>query len=80
MGRSFDFPFAVLRFLEAELTLFFVSIQSVGILKELDPDIWHVTVVSPENYFLFHPLLRSSIFVFHFFLSSFDLSFSPSPH
>jgi hypothetical protein len=33
--------------------------QSVGILKQLDPDVWHVTVVSPENYFLFHPLLRS---------------------
>ncbi|GAA5873427.1 hypothetical protein JCM8547_005432 [Rhodosporidiobolus lusitaniae] len=33
---------------------------SVGILKHLDPDIWHVTVVAPENYFLFHPLLPSA--------------------
>ncbi|CEQ40455.1 SPOSA6832_02052 [Sporobolomyces salmonicolor] len=36
------------------------SIQSVGILKHLDPDLWHVTVVAPDNYFLFHPLLRAS--------------------
>lgn len=27
-------------------------------LKHLDPDAWHVTVVSPVNYFLFQPLLR----------------------
>ncbi|SGY90194.1 BQ5605_C039g11792 [Microbotryum silenes-dioicae] len=33
---------------------------SVGILKHLDPDQWHVTVVAPENYFLFHPLLPSA--------------------
>ncbi|BGP37014.1 hypothetical protein JCM10450v2_000924 [Rhodotorula kratochvilovae] len=33
---------------------------SVGILKNLDPDLWHVTVVAPENYFLFHPLLPSA--------------------
>lgn len=33
--------------------------QSVGILKNLDPDEWHVVVVAPENYFLFHPLLRT---------------------
>ncbi|GAA5971253.1 hypothetical protein JCM11641_008283 [Rhodosporidiobolus odoratus] len=32
----------------------------VGILKHLDPDVWHVTVVAPENYFLFHPLLPSA--------------------
>ncbi|GAA5917828.1 hypothetical protein JCM6882_004163, partial [Rhodosporidiobolus microsporus] len=33
---------------------------SVGILKNLDPDVWHVTVVAPDNYFLFHPLLPSA--------------------
>ncbi|KAI5481020.1 NADH-ubiquinone oxidoreductase 64 kDa subunit [Pseudohyphozyma bogoriensis] len=33
---------------------------SVGLLKNLDPDQWHVTVVAPENYFLFHPLLPSA--------------------
>ncbi|GAA6008884.1 hypothetical protein JCM10207_001757 [Rhodosporidiobolus poonsookiae] len=33
---------------------------SVGILKHLDPDLWHVTVVAPENYFVFHPLLPSA--------------------
>ncbi|GAA5894613.1 uncharacterized protein JCM6883_002155 [Sporobolomyces salmoneus] len=33
---------------------------TVGILKHLDPDLWHVTVVSPENYFLFQPLLPSA--------------------
>ncbi|BGP13049.1 hypothetical protein JCM10213_000946 [Rhodosporidiobolus nylandii] len=33
---------------------------SVGILKHLDPDVWHVTVVAPDNYFLFHPLLPSA--------------------
>ncbi|GAA6040145.1 hypothetical protein JCM8097_002052 [Rhodosporidiobolus ruineniae] len=33
---------------------------SVGILKNLDPDVWHVTVVAPENYFLYHPLLPSA--------------------
>ncbi|GAA6062318.1 hypothetical protein JCM10212_006870 [Sporobolomyces blumeae] len=33
---------------------------AVGILKHLDPDLWHVTVVSPDNYFLFHPLLPSA--------------------
>lgn len=35
------------------------TLQSVGLLKHLDPDLWHVTVVAPENYFLFHPLLRT---------------------
>lgn len=29
------------------------SLQSVGILKHLDPNEWHVTVVAPDNYFLF---------------------------
>lgn len=33
---------------------------SVGILKHLDPELWHVTLVAPENYFLFHPLLPSA--------------------
>ncbi|BGP29130.1 hypothetical protein JCM10296v2_000868 [Rhodotorula toruloides] len=33
---------------------------SVGILQHLDPGAWHVTVVSPDNYFLFHPLLPSA--------------------
>ncbi|KAM0750316.1 nucleotide-binding domain-containing protein, partial [Meredithblackwellia eburnea MCA 4105] len=33
---------------------------AVGVLKHLDPEAWHVTVVSPENYFLFHPLLPSA--------------------
>ncbi|KAK4692762.1 NADH:quinone reductase (non-electrogenic), partial [Phenoliferia sp. Uapishka_3] len=33
---------------------------AVGVLKHLDPNLWHVTVVSPENYFLFHPLLPSA--------------------
>ncbi|KAL8277059.1 hypothetical protein RQP46_010593 [Phenoliferia psychrophenolica] len=33
---------------------------AVGVLKHLDPNAWHVTVVSPENYFLFHPLLPSA--------------------
>ncbi|GAA6020279.1 hypothetical protein JCM8202_002607 [Rhodotorula sphaerocarpa] len=33
---------------------------SVGILKHLDPEVWHVTLVAPENYFLFHPLLPSA--------------------
>lgn len=34
---------------------------AVGVLKHLDKEAWHVTVVSPENYFLFHPLLRTSL-------------------
>ncbi|GAA6050545.1 hypothetical protein JCM3770_005593 [Rhodotorula araucariae] len=33
---------------------------SVGILKRLDPDLWHVTVVAPDNFFTFHPLLPSA--------------------
>lgn len=33
---------------------------AVGILKHLDRDEYHVTVVSPDNYFLFHPLLPSA--------------------
>ncbi|KAK4049655.1 hypothetical protein OIV83_003930 [Microbotryomycetes sp. JL201] len=33
---------------------------SVGLLKHLDPDEWHVTVIAPDNYFLFHPLLPSA--------------------
>lgn len=33
---------------------------AVGILKHLDPDAWHVTVVAPDNYFLFQPLLPSA--------------------
>jgi NADH dehydrogenase FAD-containing subunit len=36
-----------------------LSLQSVGMLKHLDPDLWHVTLIAPENYFLFHPLLRA---------------------
>ncbi|KAI1848152.1 hypothetical protein JX266_005865 [Neoarthrinium moseri] len=33
---------------------------SVALLKELDPDDYHVTVVSPKNYFLFTPMLPSA--------------------
>ncbi|KAK1751980.1 hypothetical protein QBC47DRAFT_416474 [Echria macrotheca] len=33
---------------------------SVALLKELNPDNYHVTVVSPVNYFLFTPMLPSS--------------------
>ncbi|GAA5849767.1 hypothetical protein JCM9279_002008 [Rhodotorula babjevae] len=33
---------------------------SVGLLKHLDPDVWHVTVVAPDNFFTFHPLLPSA--------------------
>lgn len=33
-------------------------------LKHLDPDLWHVTLIAPENYFLFHPLLRESLSIF----------------
>lgn len=34
---------------------------AVGVIKSLDPKVWHVTVLSPQNYFLFHPLLRTSL-------------------
>lgn len=33
---------------------------SVAMLKELKPDDYHITVVSPENYFLFTPMLPSA--------------------
>ncbi|KAL2761107.1 hypothetical protein ACRALDRAFT_2039600 [Sodiomyces alcalophilus JCM 7366] len=33
---------------------------SVAMLKELNPDEYHVTVVSPKNYFLFTPMLPSA--------------------
>ncbi|KAL1898981.1 hypothetical protein Cpir12675_001641 [Ceratocystis pirilliformis] len=33
---------------------------SVAILKDLNPDDYHVTVVSPRNYFLFTPMLPSA--------------------
>lgn len=33
---------------------------SVALLKELNPDEYHVTVVSPTNYFLFTPMLPSA--------------------
>lgn len=33
---------------------------SVSLLKSLDPGEYHVTVVSPENYFLFTPMLPSA--------------------
>lgn len=33
---------------------------SVALLKELDPDQYHVTVISPTNYFLFTPMLPSA--------------------
>lgn len=32
----------------------------VALLKELNPDDWHVTVISPTNYFLFTPMLPSA--------------------
>ncbi|CAP67418.1 uncharacterized protein PODANS_1_24200 [Podospora anserina S mat+] len=32
----------------------------VALLKELNPEDWHVTVVSPTNYFLFTPMLPSA--------------------
>lgn len=33
---------------------------SVALLKELNPDDYHVTVISPQNYFLFTPMLPSA--------------------
>ncbi|KAF3767531.1 hypothetical protein M406DRAFT_40746 [Cryphonectria parasitica EP155] len=33
---------------------------SVALLKELNPDDYHVTVISPANYFLFTPMLPSA--------------------
>ena len=33
---------------------------SVALLKQLNPDDYHVTVVSPKNYFLFTPMLPSA--------------------
>ncbi|KAK8010065.1 hypothetical protein PG990_009030 [Apiospora arundinis] len=33
---------------------------SVALLKELNPDDYHVTVISPKNYFLFTPMLPSA--------------------
>lgn len=33
---------------------------SVALLKELDPNEYHVTVISPANYFLFTPMLPSA--------------------
>lgn len=33
---------------------------SVAVLKQLNPDDYHVTVVSPSNYFLFTPMLPSA--------------------
>ena len=32
----------------------------MSILKEIDPNEWHIVVVSPQNYFLFTPLLPSA--------------------
>jgi NADH dehydrogenase len=34
--------------------------SSVALLKELNPDDYHVTVISPTNYFLFTPMLPSA--------------------
>ncbi|KAJ9160965.1 hypothetical protein NKR19_g2800 [Coniochaeta hoffmannii] len=33
---------------------------SVALLKELNPDDYHVTLISPQNYFLFTPMLPSA--------------------
>jgi NADH dehydrogenase len=33
---------------------------SIAMLKTLNPDDWHITVVSPSNYFLFTPMLPSA--------------------
>jgi NADH dehydrogenase len=33
---------------------------TVALLKELNPDDYHVTVISPQNYFLFTPMLPSA--------------------
>lgn len=33
---------------------------SVSLLKELDPDLYNITIISPTNYFLFTPLLPSA--------------------
>lgn len=33
---------------------------SVALVKELNPDDYHVTVISPQNYFLFTPMLPSA--------------------
>lgn len=33
---------------------------SVAMLKNINPDAYHITVVSPSNYFLFTPLLPSA--------------------
>lgn len=33
---------------------------SIAMLKQLDPDQYHVTVISPSNYFLFTPMLPSA--------------------
>ena len=33
---------------------------SVALLKHLNPDEYHITVVSPSNYFLFTPMLPSA--------------------
>lgn len=32
----------------------------MGVIKNIDRKAWHVTVVSPDNYFLFQPLLPSA--------------------
>jgi NADH dehydrogenase FAD-containing subunit len=43
--------------------LFYDSIdssQAITLLKEINPHDWHVVVVSPQNYFLFTPLLPSA--------------------
>ena len=34
--------------------------RSIALLKKLKPEDYHVTIISPSNYFLFTPMLRSA--------------------
>lgn len=37
-----------------------VPVQSVALLKTIDPDAFNITVIAPQNYFQFTPLLPSA--------------------
>jgi NADH dehydrogenase FAD-containing subunit len=37
-----------------------VDKKAVSVLKAINPDEYHIVVISPQNYFLFTPLLPSA--------------------
>ena len=49
----------------------FVDFQAMGVLKTLNPGDYHVTVISPETFTTFTPLLPCKIIIFHILGHSF---------